>query len=252
VSGSVHSYPVLGLPATIRVSDPPLPDSALEGIRRRWAAIEDRFDPSRPDSELSLVASGRHSVQHASAEFRAAHADAMRWRTDTGGHFKPYRPGGALDLGRLAKAYAIRDAAAELAKSGLASWLVELGGDAMSDALGSGGWRVGIADPGDDTQPLTTVPLGGSWTAAATARAREQQDHGEFVQATVLARDIVAAQAIATAVVAGGATALGLATARWPVDVLAVDQQGGLRTTPRIERHLRRSSERSVSAPGTR
>ena len=252
MSGSTHSYPVLGLPAAIRVSAPQLPDAALEGIRRRWAALEDRFDPSRPSSELSLVASGRGSVQNSSAEFRAAHADAIRWRNDTGGHFKSHRAGGVLELGGLVKAYAIRDAAAELAKAGVDSWMVQLDGSAMSDALGSGGWTEGIADPADDTRLLAAVPLGGSWTAVATARPEELHEHGEFVQATVLGRDVVAAKALAMSIVAGGSAAFELAIARWPVDVLAVDGTGGLRSTPRLERHVRQSSQGTVTAGDSR
>jgi FAD:protein FMN transferase len=253
VSGSAHSYPVLGDPATIRVTHTQLPDAALEGIRRRWAALEDRFDLARPGSELSQVASGRTSVQHASAEFRAAHADAIRWRNDTAGYFRSHRVGGLLDLGGLAKAYAIRDAAVELSRAGLDAWLVELGGDAMSDALGSGGWTAGIGDPADEIQLLTAVPLGGSWTAVATARAGEQLDGVEFVQATVLGRDIVAARALATAVVAGGAAAFQLVVARWKVDVLAVDTSGGLRSTPRLGRHVKRGgSDGSVRLPAPR
>jgi thiamine biosynthesis lipoprotein len=249
VSGSAVSCPLLGGTATLQVADTALPDAVFDRIRARWATLEDRFDLVRPDSELSLVASGRSSLQSAGPEFRAAHADAMRWRNDTGGYFSPYRPGGLLDLDGLALAYALRDAAAELARSGLESWLIERGGVVISDALGAAGWTASIADPVDEGRFLTAVPLGGSWTAAATSRTRSD---GGFVQATVLGRDVVSAQALATAVVTGGAAAFELATRRWPVDVLAVDGSGGLRSTLRLERHLRSSTEGSVPAGADR
>ena len=241
MSGSVHSYPVLGASAVLRVSGVPLPDATLKRIRERWAALEDRFDVSRPNSELSLVTSGRNSVKRASAEFQAAHADALRWRSDTGGYFPPRRSGEVLDVGGLIPAYEIRDAAAELTRAGLDSWLIELGGDVMSDALGSGGWTAPIADPADGGRLLSAVQLGGSWTAVATARPDEPKHDGEFVQASVLGRDIVAAKALAMSVVAGGASALAIAIARWRVDVLTVDSTGEQRCTPRLERRIRRA-----------
>jgi thiamine biosynthesis lipoprotein len=48
----------------------------------------------------------------------------------------------------------------------------------------------------------------------------------------VAASDIVTADVLATAIMAGGAAALTLATSRWDVDVLAVKNDGGLLATP--------------------
>jgi thiamine biosynthesis lipoprotein ApbE len=252
VSRSAVSLPVLRATGTIRVADAELPEATIDLIRERWAALEHRFDPSLPNSEFSQIASGRGYVQQASSEFRAAHADAIRWRNDTGGYFRAHRPDGVLDLDALVRAYALRNAATELTRAGLESWLVELGGDVMCDALGGGGWTARIADPADQTRLLATVPLGGSWTSVATSRAGEREEDPAFVQATALGRDVVAVEALAKAVVAGGDPAFELATTRWPVDVLAVDPAGGLRPTSRLERHVRPSAEGSIPASGAR
>jgi thiamine biosynthesis lipoprotein len=53
---------------------------------------------------------------------------------------------------------------------------------------------------------------------------------------TVLSRDIVQADVLATAILAGGLPALELATARHRVDVLTVDVHGALRVTPALRR----------------
>jgi thiamine biosynthesis lipoprotein len=49
---------------------------------------------------------------------------------------------------------------------------------------------------------------------------------------SVAAQDIVTADVLATAIVAGGRPTLDAVTARWDVDVLAVADDGGLLATP--------------------
>lgn len=228
---------VLGATATLRVAEATLTESTLDRIRLAWTVLEERFDRSGRQAELDLAVSPS-SAWRANAGLRAAYGDAIRWRNDTAGYFSPHRADGGLDLDGLARAYAIRDAAEELTGVGMEFWLVELGGDAMSDALGGGGWTTSVPDPADDPWPLARVPLGGSWTAVATSRTNPLGVPGEFVQATVLGRDPVGVHALATAIVAGGSDAFELAVARWAVDVLAVDTAGDLRWTPRLARHL--------------
>ncbi|ASN54093.1 FAD:protein FMN transferase [Sinomonas sp. R1AF57] len=54
----------------------------------------------------------------------------------------------------------------------------------------------------------------------------------QFAQVSVAASDIVTADVLATAVVAGGRGTLDAVTARWDVDVLAVTHDGALLATP--------------------
>jgi FAD:protein FMN transferase len=48
------------------------------------------------------------------------------------------------------------------------------------------------------------------------------------VQVSVIAGDIVTADVLATAIVAGGRDALDDVTDHWPVDVLAIDRSGAM------------------------
>jgi thiamine biosynthesis lipoprotein len=248
VTGSSVSFPVMGTGATIRVSGRALPDAVLSAVRARWERLESRFSLYRADSELSRLASGRITPPDATEELRAAYADAVDWRTRTNGDFTPHRPDGVLDLNGIVKAYALRDAAAELSAAGIDSWLVEIGGDVVSDPLGGAGWTAGIADPSDRVELLTAVPLGDAWTAIATSGTAERGEHvwrssqlGEFVQVTVLGRDIVCVDVLATAILAGGRPALEHATSRWPVEVLTVDRAGAMLVTPLLGRTIRRA-----------
>ena len=85
------------------------------------------------------------------------------------------------------------------------------------------------------------MELAGQHRALATSGSAQRGDHiwkgGElapahFVQVSVLADDIVTADVLATAIVAGGPVALDDITDRWPVDVLAVDREGAMVATP--------------------
>ncbi|MFA9459437.1 FAD:protein FMN transferase [Thiohalorhabdus sp. Cl-TMA] len=70
------------------------------------------------------------------------------------------RPGAALDLGGIAKGYAVDRATAVLAAHGVENALINAGGDLR--ALGSHGgrpWRVGIRNPRDRDRVLAVVPL---------------------------------------------------------------------------------------------
>jgi thiamine biosynthesis lipoprotein len=53
----------------------------------------------------------------------------------------------------------------------------------------------------------------------------------EFVQVSVAAADVVTADVLATAIVAGGIPMLNRATAMWDIDVLAVRADGDLLAT---------------------
>ena len=236
------SFSVLGTEGTIRGSGE-LPASTLQRIGDRWAALELWFSLGRPDSELSLVRAGRKAILETRPEVRAAHLDAIRWRTLTRGHFPTHRADGLLDLSGLARAYALRDAALELTDAGVDSWLAEAGNEVVSDALGGAGWTTDIPDPVHETGSLATVPLGGSWTAIATSHADVRSPEGEFVQASVFGRDIVCVGVLAAAVVAGGSGSFELVGERWPVDVLAVRRSGEMWSTPRVARFLLQSSD---------
>ncbi len=98
---------------------------------------------------------------------------------------------------------------------------------ALADASGAGA--------GTGAEPATA----GIRLALATSGSAERGDHiwavgrgrPEFVQVSVAAADIVTADVLATAIVAGGREMLDLATAQWDVDVLAVRRDGGLLAT---------------------
>jgi FAD:protein FMN transferase len=221
----IYVFEAMGTVVSI---EPPLRVPELEKV---FADLNARFSLYRPDSELSRIADGSLSMLDASQEMRDAYSMALEWRSLTGGAFTPHRPDGVVDLSGIVKAMAMDAAGVLLA--GFDDWILNAGGDVLASGQSA---TVGIIDPFDRTQLLTSATLDGSRRAIATSGSAERGDHiwgrGGFAQVTVIADDIITADVLATAIVSGGDETLNASTAAWDIDVLAVDLDGNLFATP--------------------
>jgi FAD:protein FMN transferase len=210
---------------------------ALPRIELVFADLDARFSLYRPDSELSRIAEGSLQMVDASQELRDAYSRAIEWRSLTAGAFTPHRPDGVIDLSGIVKALAIEAAGNLLGERN--DWILNAGGDVLTSGRAA---TIGIVDPLDRTQLLTAVRLGGSRRAVATSGTSERGDHiwglDGFAQVTVVADDIVTADVLATAILAGGHETLDTSTSGWDIDVLAVDRQGALFATPGLRASL--------------
>jgi thiamine biosynthesis lipoprotein len=226
----IYVFETMGTVVSI---EPPL---HVPEVERIFDDYDQRFSLYRPTSELSHIAGGKR-LEDASVELRNAYALALEWRTLTDGAFTPHRPDGVIDLSGIVKAMAMDAAAAVLGDS--SDWILNAGGDILTSGCAA---TVGITDPADKTQLLTSVRLGGARRAVATSGVAERGNHiwgrGTFSQVTVVADDITTADVLATAVVAGGWDTLNAATSRWDIDVLAIDTAGNLAATPGFRRSM--------------
>jgi len=129
------------------------------------------------------------------------------------------RPGMAIDLGGIAKGYALDLAAAALTRVGARGGALDLGGNLL--VFGEGpGHEVGVVDPQDPGGLLLTVPVGRGAVATSGQYERfftvDGQTYGHILDprtgwpvafgfsATVIARHALWADALATAVVVLG------------------------------------------------
>jgi FAD:protein FMN transferase len=239
------TFETMGTTASVDV-----PSSAFVGIIEDvFARADETFSLYSPTSELSRIARGELTMMDASSAVRDAYGCAVFWREQTDGAFSPHRPDGVIDLNGVVKARAIADAADLLIDAGVTEWSINVGGDVLHSELRTDGsaWSVGIADPADHSALLCAVELDRAHPAIATSGSAERGDHiwrgrsgdaPEFVQATVIAADIVTADVLATAIIAGGSATLDLVTERFAVDVLTVDRAGALRATPGLRSAL--------------
>jgi len=195
-----------------------------------------------PESELSKIARGELELPDSSPGMRECYGRAIDWRRLTDGAFTPHRPDGVIDLSGIVKAEAMQAAAQVLLAANLADWCLNAGGDVVvhGTAPDASGWSVGVVDPGDRTALLATRTLTNQRPAMATSGSAERGEHiwsssastNDFSQVSVVAGDIVSADVLATAIIAGGQATLDDCTRRWPIDVLAVARDGEILATP--------------------
>ncbi len=244
---SVRVFKTMGTVVSVTLARPPRHERWADGVEWIFAAADRRFSLYRPDSELSLIAAGAATLTDSSRAMRQMYALALEWRTATGGDFTPHRPDGVLDLSGVVKACAAAESAAWLHSEGHLAWCLNAGGDVLCSGAKAddGPWQVGIVDPGDKHSLLTTIAATADRSAVATSGSAERGEHvwrrpgvgRDFIQVTVRAADIVTADVLATAIVAGGSRSLDHSSSAWPVDILAVRQDGSLLATPGFASH---------------
>lgn len=205
---------------------------------------DNQYSLFKPESELSKIASQEINLIDASDSVKGMYTLALSWRDATHGVFTPHRPDGVVDLSGVVKAVAIQTIGESLTHVEITNWCLNIGGDILVSGNHDDGspWVSGIVDPEDRTQLITSVVLDGDRRACATSGSSERGDHiwsfggypTTFVQATVIANDIITADVLATAIVAGDSGNLDQICESWDVDVMVMDHFGNVRMTPRF------------------
>ncbi|WP_233204647.1 FAD:protein FMN transferase [Cryobacterium sp. Y62] len=236
------TFATMGTVVSLRLEDADAVD-LVETVFHRW---DEQFSLYREDSELSRIARGDIRLTEASQSLRACYALALHWCERTQGVFTPHRADDVIDLSGVVKALAIAEAGAALTARGSTNWSINAGGDVLvSGDAGHPEWSVGIVDPSDRGELIASVPLRHPLRAVATSGSAERGEHiwtalngdpSPFRQVSVFAADIVTADVLATAIVAGGETTLNEMTERFAIDVLAVRLDGQLLATPGLRR----------------
>lgn len=230
---------------------------AASEVRAVFAGHDHRYSLYDPSSVLSRIAAGSLRLADAPAEVRAVYALALEWRERTGGAFTPHRPDGVIDLSGVVKALAIRGAGDVLDAAGCADWMISAGGDVLvrGHHRGDEPWSVGVVDPAHRDTVVGVVRLDAPRRAVATSGTAERGEHiwrrtaTTFVQATVVADDIVTADVLATAVVAGDEDDLRRVTSDGGVDVLAFGADGRVWATPGARRAVHGAEQPTATTP---
>jgi len=244
VSGRVrHAEPVMGTMVSFDVPAAAVAGGSLDAAVR-WLHWVDRvFSPYRPDSEVSLLAAARITVDDCAPEVAEVIGACAEIRLRSGGYFTD-APGGVFDPSGYVKGWAVERAAAILSQAGSVSHLVNGGGDVQcaggrprsgpgaatpsgtsgsSGSSGSSGpsgpsgrtaepWRVGIADPFHRGRLALVVEAADS--AVATSGTAERGAHiidphlgrpaSGLASLTVVGPSLALADAYATAAFAMG------------------------------------------------
>ncbi|MBF4591746.1 FAD:protein FMN transferase [Curtobacterium sp. VKM Ac-1395] len=214
-------------------------DAHLGRLHRVFDEYDRTYSLWDDTSPLSAVARGDLHLTDADPAILDVYALALEWRQRTDGAFTPHRPDGVVDLSGVVKALAMRDAGDVLDAEG-ADWLLTVGGDVLGRGSHTGGepWMVGVVDPDRRDALAAWLQLRSGRRALATSGTAERGEHiwvrgsATFAQVTVAADDIVTADVLATAIMAGDQADLDRITARFAVDVLAFRRDGSAVATP--------------------
>ena len=237
---SVNTFDTMGTVVSIRLPGSLASDDAqmaLSMVEREFTLRDERFSLYKQDSEASRIARGELLLTDSSDTMRDAYAESLAWRDATGGAFTPHRPDGVLDLSGTVKADALRASDVVLREAGVDVFSVNAGGDLVTAGVPEvGAWITGIANPLEAGDVLCVVSMTSTFSCMATSGTAERGEHiwrrpetdASFVQATVCAGDIMTADVLATAIIAGGAETLDYVTSRGDVAVLVVRADGSL------------------------
>ena len=195
-------------------------DGAMDVLRD----ADEIFSLYKPGSEISRLNAGTSSWDSASSVQRKIRADALDWKTVTQGFFDPVSPEGSYDPSGLVKSWAARNAAQYLEANGVREFTLNAGGDIhlshdltspLLNKVGLSNLR-SIADAAAGSNMVLDL-AGSELRAVATSGRSERGEHiwltdhsSDYIQATVVAKDLVLADIWATALISGGAAALKL------------------------------------------
>ncbi|WP_417234104.1 FAD:protein FMN transferase [Arthrobacter sp.] len=242
-----RSFPALG--TMVSISAPLAPDeleAAVQTMRRVFDETESYFGVGGRGSVEGLRR-GEIELRYSHHRLRTLYEQAIGWRNATEGAFSPHTPTGPVDLRGLVKGWAIAHAGQAMMDLELPHWSVTAGGDVLcsgspfpaeptgSDPFYGRHWRAGITDPFDTDALVADVPLAG--TPGFTAALATSSGHGygrsnAYLQVSVLAEDIVTADVLSKAILAGGPATLDAAVRELGVEVLVCGHDGDLHASP--------------------
>ena len=214
---------LMGMPVTVDV--PAGTQAVIEAAFARFAEIEARFSPFRPDSEVVRFNALRLVDGEPSEELREVLALAERTRIETDGYFDIARPDGFLDPTGIVKGWAIREVARQIEAQGFADYLVDAGGDIQCRGNAPDGepWRIGIRNPFDAMQIVKVIAPRDHGIATSGTSARGQHIYdphqpgrriSDVLSITVIGPDVLEADRFATAAFAMGEGGIGFIEAQ--------------------------------------
>ena len=227
---------LMGMPITVEVVGAEA-SGVVDAVFDHFAAIDARFSPFKPESEVSAMNAIRLAPSEFSHDLIEILDVADRTKHETHGYFDIRRPDGRFDPSGIVKGWSIRSAAQQIASAGFRNFYVDAGGDIQTGGQSpqGGAWRIGIRNPFNETQIIKAVALSGQGIATSGTYVRGQHIHdphrpgapvADLVSLTVIATDVLEADRFATAAFAMGKAGIHFIEATPGLEGYAVDPQG--------------------------
>jgi thiamine biosynthesis lipoprotein len=207
----VHTWgTVIVLDLRAEVLDRAAAQAACERASRELEQIDALFSTFRDDSAVTALRRGHVRPADTPALVRQVidHCRLLRDRTD--GAFDPWSAPGGFDPSGFVKGWGADRAADVLVAHGFTNVSINAAGDVTCRGEaepGQGGWRIGVADPRDPLQIITSALVTNAHLA--TSGRYEQGDHIVDPATGLRATDVASASVLSTS----GGDADALATA---------------------------------------
>lgn len=203
----------MGMPINVVIEDETADEAAFEVVRDYFEAVDARYSPYKPDSEVSRINDGLPESEW-SDEMKTVLRLCEETKRQTRGYFDVYR-GSRLDPSGLVKGWAINNAADKLRGLGLHNFYVDAGGDVQVSGHNDGGeaWSVGIRNPFDKDEIVKVVRVSREGVATSGTYLRGQHIYDphqpgseikDVASLTVIGPNIYDADRLATAAFAMG------------------------------------------------
>lgn len=201
----------MGMDVIVEIVDSHVTDEIFEKIFSFFRAVDERFSPFKPESELSRMNQGKISVDDCSEDMK----EVLRLSEDTKriskGYFDIMKPDGVCDTCGMVKGWAIWKASCILTDAGFRNFYVEAGGDIQTSGTDSSGqkWSIGIRNPfKPESEIVKVLSLSGEGIATSGSYAKgahiydphkKEYVDGNIVSFTVVGPNVYEADRFATA-----------------------------------------------------
>jgi FAD:protein FMN transferase len=234
---------IMGTAISIDLRDPDVDGEVVAAAFDWFRAVDARFSPFQPQSEISRLGRGELTLEECAVEVGEVLSLCEDLRRETGGVFNAWRwrPDGRLDPSGLVKGWSVERAAELLARAGARNFCINAGGDIVVRGEPEPGrsWRIGIRHPLSATA-LAAV-LNATDLAVATSGNYERGDHiadgrtgipnRELLSMTVVGPSLTLADAYATAGFAMGSAGVAWVAGRPGYSPYAVTREGRVQYT---------------------
>jgi thiamine biosynthesis lipoprotein len=238
---------VMGMPFSIDIrdgsahDDPNRTEGVLDRCFETLRAADSTFSLWQPDTPMSRLSAGTARLGDMPTEVVEVLRACVRASVATGGAFRARRPDGRVDPTGLVKGWAVARVGRLLSSAGLRHWCVNAAGDVLVHGQARPGepWVVGVINPdrpGElvDAVRLTHGAMATSGTAERGAHLWNPLPHNGSTNVrsvSVVARDIVRADVLATAASAYGDEAASWLESLTGVEGLVVRDDGQVDVT---------------------
>lgn len=238
---------LMGMPITVEIVDASADAGAFDAVYAYFAYIDETFSPFKPTSEVSRVNRGELALADTCLDMQIVLEIAEQTRQESDGYFDVWHKG-IFNPSGVVKGWAIDQAASMLYFSGFQDFYIDAGGDVQVYGKNARGevWTVGICNPFDLSQIVKKVGLndrgiatsGSYMRGAHIYNPRNDGPTDEIASITVIGRDVLEADRLATAAFAMGRKGIYFIEALPDVEGYMIDRHGRATMTTGFQEYV--------------